>query len=166
MDGPEGAKSGIQVKALLGGKPALVPINTIKSFDALNVRREQRVDELERQAPGQKTDILLTIGEHDIVDAELSLHGAGLAPCHTGGDQGLELEGNMLGHMTKPRPLLKAPHEAAALMKAAAMLVQSRQGRQEALGKSGQSVGRPFLQGPEIQLDTNHGGEAVEMSPR
>src|SRR3712207_5121909 len=124
-----------EIERTLEGGLVLIRVDAVEPPDALKLRRQQAIDQLKGEAPGDEAHILVAIGIHHIVDAELSPHGASLAAGDAGTDEGLKFQGDMLGHMSEPSPLLQAPHEAATFMEAAAMLAQARQHGQETLGE-------------------------------
>jgi hypothetical protein len=146
LDISEGLESGVEIEGASESRLFLIPVDTIQAPDALKVGREQGIDELEREAPSHKAHILLAIGEHHVIDAQLTLDGAGLSPRDAGADLDLEFESDMLRHMPKPGSLLETAHETSRLVKAAAMLVQTGQEGQKPLGKTRQAIGRPILQ--------------------
>ena len=121
------------------------------------------MDQLERDPPGHQPDLLLIIGEHDVVDAGPALDRPGLAAGGARAGQGLKLERDMLGDMAEPGALAKPPLEAAADPERAAVAADSGQQGEQGVGEAGDPVARPFLQPAEIELDPDHRRVAVIM---
>jgi hypothetical protein len=165
MDIAESLESGIEIEGASESRLILIPVDAIQASDALKIRRQQGIDELERETPSRKAHILLAVGKHHVIDAELTLDGAGLAPRDAGADPGLEFESDMLCHMPEPGSLLETPHESSPLMEAAAMFAQTGQEGEKPFGKVRQAIGWPLLQSTEIELDPDHWGEAVQVRP-
>ncbi len=122
-------------RALQGVEPAAEVeaafhrLDPVEPADAPEVVGKERIDQLERDPPGHQPDLLLVIGEHDVVDARPVLDRAGLAAGGARAGQGLELERDMLGDMAEPGAVAEPLLEAAADLQGAAVAADARQNR-------------------------------------
>src|SRR5207253_2685972 len=116
-----------------------------------------------RIAPRREPNLLVAIGEHDIVDARPPFHRTRLAARHPIAGKGLQLQRDMLGDMSEPGPLPQPPHEAAAPAVGTAVPVQTGQHGEEPVREARNAVAWPFLQLPKVELDSDHWRVAVDV---
>ncbi len=135
------------------------------AFQALQLGRQQAVDQAQRGIAGGEPDRLVAVAEQHVVDAGSPLHRAGLAAGHRRAGERLQFQRQVLDHVPDPGPFLETAHQAARGLVAASVLAQPRQQGDEPLGESGQAVGRPRLQATEIQLQPDHRHGAEQVRP-
>jgi hypothetical protein len=163
MLAPELIQSRVQVVCAVTCDRILRLADAVEPADATQAGRQERVHELQGQAPGEQAHCFLIVGEHHVVDAGLALHGPRLAARDPRTDERLEFKRHMLGHMAQPGAVLQPPHEPAGFLVRAPMPTEAGQQRQEAFVEARNAIGRPLLQRSEIHLDADHGHRCKEV---
>jgi hypothetical protein len=126
---------------------------------------QQVMQQIERQAPGLQPDQLLLVLVDHVIDAGFAV-ASGLAEAHLGPGDVLKLDRGVLPDVAHPGPLVLAQpaHEAARLAVGTTVLVQARQGLQEAADESlAQAAGRPFLEHADIDPVPDHRKEGIDI---
>ena len=112
-------------------------------------RRDEVVDEPDGHDPGADPDLLLAVLVDAVVEAGRS-GGAGLAVAHVGAGQVLELERDVLGDVTHPRPVAQPRHEAAPPPERAGMVLERRDQRDQRVGEVRDRVRWELLEHAEV----------------
>ena len=112
-------------------------------------RRDEVVDEPDRHDPGTDPDLLLAVLVDAVVEAGRP-RGSGLAVADVGPGQVLELERDVLGDMTHPRPVAQPRHEAAPPPERTCVVLERRHQLDEGVGEVRDRVRGELLEYAEV----------------
>ena len=128
-------------------------------------RIDQVVDQGDRHPAGLDPDVLLAELVDDVVLA-VRAGRPGLAVADVGPGQVLELERDVLGDVTGPRPLAQPGDEAAAPAERAGVVLERRQQLDEAVDEAGDLVRRELLEDAEVDEHAARPARAPSSSGR
>jgi hypothetical protein len=134
-----------------------------RPVDALEIKRQQAVDQFDRRPAGGPAQALAFIGIEDVVDAGSAAHRARLAARRPRARQGLKFEGDVLDHVAQPGAIAHSKHQPSRRLVGASVLAEARQGGEKLVDDVRKAIGRPGLQRAEIQLDADHRLVGVEV---
>ena len=112
----------------------------------------------QRQVGGLVPHLSLLVFEDDVIDAGAVVDGARLPEGDVLAGDVLQLDGDVLEHVTEPRPLIlgHAPDEPPRFAVAAPMLVQPREALDEGVDEAlAESHGRPVLDVAQVDFEAN-----------
>ena len=112
-------------------------------------RRDEVVDEPDGHDPGADPDLLLAVLVDAVVEAGRP-RGAGLAVADVGAGQVLELERDVLGDVTHPRPVAQPRHEAAPPPERARVVLERRHQLDQRVGEVRDRVRGELLEHAEV----------------
>ena len=147
----------------LGGRPERLPLG--EPDEVLELRGEveedlgivggdQMVDERDRHPPRLETDGLLAVLVDAVVLA-LRTGRACLAVADVGAGEVLELEGDVLGDVARPRPVPQPGDEPAPPSQRTGVVLERRQERDECIVEAGELVRGVLLEDAEIDEQTD-----------
>ena len=116
-----------------------------ESFEALKAV----VDDPDRELARLDPDELLAEFVHNVVLPH-STSATGLAVPNVRAGEVLELEGDVLGHVTGPGPVTETGQEPAPPVQRAGVVLERRDPRHEAIHESRDRVARILLEGPKV----------------
>jgi hypothetical protein len=128
------------------------------------VRREQRVQQVEREVAGGLADALLLVLVDDEVLA-LRAGPAGLAEGDLGAREHLDLDRYVLEHVAEPGPavLTHAADEPALLAVRAGVLLEAGERGEQGVDEPGDRGRRVGLELAEVEVETDHRKVGVEV---
>ena len=113
------------------------------------------VDQPHRQLTRGDADRLVDVAEDDVVDPRPALDHPRLATTQVVAGGGLQFQGDVLGDVAEPGPVLEPLNEAARMTHRAGMPLQSRQQGHERVGEPVDRVARIALEDTEIDDEMN-----------
>ena len=129
------------------------------------IRRDEVVDQRDRQPASLAADVLVAILVDDVVAAAFTGHAARLADVRLRAGQALQLERDVLRDVAQPGAVLQARNEPAAPAERAGVVLERRNELDQGLVEAGDRVARKVLEHAEIDEHRDRRAARPDVRP-